>query len=120
MLSSRPNPHPEICDWYIILSAHQVHRMLSKFKKLFRLSRPAPPQKEKEPDTVLQPSTSTGDLSKKKDKGKRKNSHPSDVGDGVDTQNPSPLGEIEIVENEFIEDEHYEGESEYPQASFIQ
>lgn len=80
--------------------------MFSKFKKLFRLSK-SPAQKDHPRDATekelpLQASPSTGDLSKKKEKGKRKTSHPQGVEDGVETQNQgSFFDEIEIVENEF-------------------
>lgn len=76
--------------------------MLSKFKKLFRVSRNLSPSKEKEiPSDKLQESTS-GKEKKGKDKGKSKREEEGDV---VETQSQCPPSdEVDnIVDNEFVE-----------------
>lgn len=89
--------------------------MLSKFKKLFRVSRSLAPLKEKEGLQVPQNETPEK-TTKKKEKGKRKVSssqQQDDIGDVVEAQNQcSASEEVEIVANEFEEQNH--DADEYP------
>lgn len=89
--------------------------MLSKFKKLFRVSRNLSPIKEKDANPTLTESASKKS-NKQKGKDKRDSSHQEDdVGDVVETQSQRPSydsDEVDIVDNECEEEDVQTAEDE--------